>query len=153
MSDIREINIVRTYDASQEQVFAAWTEAEQFQQWWRVEGFTTPVESVTIDARAGGTWTATMIADDGSKTVPFSGAYAVVEAPSKLRYSLVDANDPRSGEEQDEFVSVAFKGIGSKTELTFTQVGHLSEEDLPRATEGWNGFLDRLGEHLERVTN
>ncbi|MCX6464820.1 MAG: SRPBCC domain-containing protein [Pseudonocardiales bacterium] len=153
MSDTRKIEITRSYDATPEQVYSAWTEPEQFQQWWTGEGFTTPISTVTMEVRPGGAWTATMKADDGSMEIPFHGVYHEVVPNEKLVYSLVDDNDPRSRTEQgDEFISVTLKAVGSKTEMTFSQVGNLPEEELPQAEEGWNSFFDLLGDHLRKVT-
>lgn len=47
-----EFFIRRTFKAPRERVWKAWTEAEQFGQWWGPKGF--DIVSVTLDLRPGG---------------------------------------------------------------------------------------------------
>ncbi|HTD49093.1 MAG TPA: SRPBCC domain-containing protein, partial [Acidimicrobiia bacterium] len=48
----REIVLVRVLDATREAVFAAWTDADAFCQWFGPDGFTCTVRA--MDVRPGG---------------------------------------------------------------------------------------------------
>ncbi|HEV3244795.1 MAG TPA: SRPBCC domain-containing protein, partial [Candidatus Paceibacterota bacterium] len=48
----RELTITRTFDATREKVWRAWTDPEQLKGWWAPRGFTSP--TVKIDPRVGG---------------------------------------------------------------------------------------------------
>ena len=58
------MTITRTFSAPVDLVYAAWTTPEHFAVWFGTE--TVAVDDVTIDARPGGSWTATMHLPDGT---------------------------------------------------------------------------------------
>ena len=60
----REIVLVRVLDASRDDVFAAWTDAHAFCQWFGPEGFTCVVRE--MDVRPGGRARFDMTAPDGT---------------------------------------------------------------------------------------
>jgi uncharacterized protein YndB with AHSA1/START domain len=60
----REIVLVRVLDAPRRSVFAAWTEADAFCQWFGPEGFTCVVRE--MDVRPGGRARFDMTAGDGT---------------------------------------------------------------------------------------
>lgn len=146
MSEIRTIEITRTYDAPRAAVFRAWTEPEQFAPW-----FGAPLDTIAMDLRPGGTWKATL-SYEGAE-IPFHGVYLDVDAPRRLVFTLVDPNDPEFASRQaegttEEAVTLDFAEAAGKTTLTFRQRGSLPEEELAQAREGWVAWLDALGQHL-----
>ena len=60
----REIVLVRVLDASRDAVFAAWTDADAFCQWFGPEGFTCTVRE--MDVRPGGRARFDMTSRDGT---------------------------------------------------------------------------------------
>jgi uncharacterized protein YndB with AHSA1/START domain len=60
----REIVLVRVFDAPRAAVFAAWTDAEAFCQWFGPEGFTCTVRE--MDVRPGGRARFDMVSGDGT---------------------------------------------------------------------------------------
>lgn len=60
----REIVLVRVYDATRQAVFAAWTDADAFCQWFGPEGFTCTVRE--MDVRPGGRARFDMVSGDGT---------------------------------------------------------------------------------------
>ena len=60
----REIVLVRVLDAPREAVFAAWTDADAFCQWFGPDGFSCTVRE--MDVRIGGRARFDMIAGDGT---------------------------------------------------------------------------------------
>ena len=59
----REIVLVRVLDASRDAVFAAWTDADAFCQWFGPDGFTCTVRE--MDVRPGGRACFDMVSPDG----------------------------------------------------------------------------------------
>jgi uncharacterized protein YndB with AHSA1/START domain len=135
------ISITRTFDASPEVVFEAWTSPAAFGRWFGTES--TAVEDVRMDLRVGGDWSARMVLGDGTE-IGWHGSYLEVEAPHRLVLSLSD----RPGD-QFERVSVILKEVEAGTEMTFTQSGgHMPPEDYAQAEEGWRSFFDDLAKAL-----
>ena len=59
----REIVLVRVFDATREAVFAAWTDADAFCQWFGPDGYTCTVRE--MDVRPGGRACFDMVSRDG----------------------------------------------------------------------------------------
>lgn len=135
------ISITRTFDASPDNVFEAWTDPVQFGRWFGTES--TTVEDVKIDPRVGGEWSARMILGDGTE-ITWHGRYLEVAAPHRLVLSLSD----RPGDEFER-VTVDLKKVDRGTEMLFTQSGgHMPPENYAQAEEGWRSFFDDLSKGL-----
>jgi uncharacterized protein YndB with AHSA1/START domain len=135
------ISITRTFDASPEDVFEAWTNPAHFGRWFGTEA--TTVEDVRMDLRVGGAWSARMMLGDGTE-IGWHGSYLEVAAPHRLVLSLSD----RPGD-QFELVTVDLRRIDDGTEMTFTQSGsHMPPENYVQAEEGWRSFFDDLSKGL-----
>jgi uncharacterized protein YndB with AHSA1/START domain len=139
--DTPYISITRTFAASPEDVFAAWTSPTQFGRWFGTES--TSVEDVEMDLRVGGGWSARMILGDGME-IGWHGSYLEVDAPHRLVLSLSD----RPGE-QFERVTVELSTVEGGTEMTFTQSGgNMPPENYAQAEEGWRSFFEDLAKGL-----
>jgi uncharacterized protein YndB with AHSA1/START domain len=132
----QEITLVRSFDAPRELVFRAWTEPQLFARWFGPHGYTTPVSTVTMDPRPGGTWQAVMISDADGTEYPTGGTYREVAPPERLVFTAYGS-----------VVTVTFADLGGKTELVLHQVGTL----LPGTREGWSSSLDRLVDQVTRT--
>ena len=78
-----EIEIRRVYDAPRELVWRAWTEPEQLMQWWGPHGWSTPLETVTMEVRPGGTFRLTSVSDEGVE-MPVAGVVAALEPDDEV---------------------------------------------------------------------
>jgi uncharacterized protein YndB with AHSA1/START domain len=136
--------ITRTFAAPVEAVFDAWVTPASFAAWFGGSGATVPVESVTMDARPGGSWTATMILGAGMPDMNWIGDYVEVDRPHKLVLTIAD----RPGDAR-ETITVTFAAVDGGTLMTFSQTGgNLSPEQYEATTVGWNGFFDALASLL-----
>lgn len=144
MSDERVLVITRLLDAPPDLVFAAWTDERSAAQWWGPRGFTSV--SCTIDARVGGAWHRVMRSPDGIEHRA-RGVYREIAPPERLvfTYAWEDATG-RLGHET--LVTLAFRELGGKTELTLRQ--ELFETVAARDDHrgGWASCLDRFTEYL-----
>jgi uncharacterized protein YndB with AHSA1/START domain len=59
------LRITRLLDAPRALVFRAFMEPDQAARWWSPGGFTTPLDSVTIEPRPGGRYELDMVGPDG----------------------------------------------------------------------------------------
>ena len=142
MSDaLPYISITRTFDASPDDVFRAWTDPVQFGRWFGTES--AAVQDVKIDLRVGGEWSARMVIGEGME-IMWHGSYLEVDFPSRLVLSLSD----REGD-QYEKVTVELTKTDHGTQMLFTQSGgHMPPENYAQAEEGWRSFFDDLSKVL-----
>lgn len=137
--------IRRSFDASRERLWEAFTDPEQVEAWWGPNGFTTTTDH--MDVRPGGVWRFVMTGPDGTE-YQNRIAYDEIEKPERLAYTHGSPDDP------EQFrVTVTFDERGSeKTELTM-EMCFPSAEDLDEAVEfgavdGAKQTLGRLVDHL-----
>ncbi len=151
ISESKDINITRVYDAPLQAVWDAWTDVEQVAQWWGPRGFTITTHSK--DLRVGGHWNYTMHGPDGVDW-PNSTKYLEVVPLAKLVY------DHGGNETQPPLfrVTVLFSEVAGKTHMEMK----MSMESLEKAAQirqvikhaSGNSTWDRLGEYLvERLTD
>lgn len=147
----RQMTITRVFDAPRELVWQAFTQPEELAAWFGTPPYKTPPETVSMDVRPGGKWTATMVSEEDGSKLPFAGRYREVEEPQRLVFTFDDVNDPTN--ENVEVATVTFADLDGKTEVTLTQAGHMPEEEYGRLEEGYSVFFDRLAEHLAKGDN
>jgi uncharacterized protein YndB with AHSA1/START domain len=137
-ADEAPLEIRRTFNASRERVFAAWTKAEEIQRWSAPGEMTVP--SAEVDLRVGGRFRILMQAPDGTQHHA-TGVYRVIDPPSRLVYTW-------SWEERpvitDTIVSLEFIERGATTELVLRHELLPSEEERTHHERGWIGCLDKL---------
>jgi uncharacterized protein YndB with AHSA1/START domain len=145
-------------DAPREKVFAAWTDPEQFKQWWGPNHFTTPVSD--IDLRVGGKYRACMRGPDGREYWS-GGEYREINEPSLLVMSdhFIDEEGNRVPPSHyglsadfpaEALIKVTFDDIDGKTRVTMEQSIPISIAESSGAPEGWNQSFDKLVKYLER---
>jgi uncharacterized protein YndB with AHSA1/START domain len=147
-SDAEGILIVRVFGAPRGLVFKAWTEAERFATWFGEHGSTIPLDRVSMDARPGGAWSATMIYGPDREELHFSGRFLELVEPERVVMTITDTDDPDADEV--EVFTVVLKDLGGdRTEMSFTQRGgNLPADEYSRAMRGSLIFFDRIAEHL-----
>lgn len=146
-SDADGIEIVRTFDASREAVFEAWTSAEGFAAWFGEHGSSIPLDRASMDPTPGGAWRAVMLVGDDTELV-FAGTFIEVEPPHHLVMTLTDRIP--SGDDPVDVLTVDLEDLGDgRTQMVFSQQGgHMPADEYERAMRGWMIFFERLGEHV-----
>ena len=139
--------IERTYRASPERVFAAWSEQAAKAQWFGPSE--KHAESYSLDFREGGREHLSAPAPDGAIY-----SYDAVIADIVPAQRIVHTYDMHRDDARIS-VSVAtieFEAVGDATRLTLTEQGvFLDGLDAPAEREhGTNAMLDALGSHLDR---
>ena len=150
-----KLQLTRVFDAPRELVFKAWTDANQFQQWFGAAACDgRSLQSVKVDARVGGKYRLQVRKDDGEffTTVGF---YREVKPPERLIFTWAFEKDG-SGDEFGEteppemLVTVEFKARGQQTELVLTHEKFASAESRGRHEEGWTRCLNELGKFVAK---
>ncbi|MEC4677669.1 MAG: SRPBCC domain-containing protein [Nitrospirota bacterium] len=142
------ILLERTFNASRERVFQAWTEADQIKQWFGPEGVV--VNAAEVDFRVGGAFRIEMIISEDEMVV-HSGEYQEITPPSRLVYSwLLDGQTCGGSEGQygETQVTVEFEECDGGTLVRLRHEGLPSEQARKGHEYGWKGCLDKLVSHL-----
>lgn len=146
----REVEVSRTFSASADTLWEAWTNPERVVLWWGPRGFTTTNHE--IDVRPGGVWAHTMHGPDGTD-YPNSSVFREIVKPERIVYS----HGGREGGPGAHFVATwTFEALGKQTRLTLRLVFDTSaERDLVAAKygviEGGKQTLARLAEFLPHI--
>jgi uncharacterized protein YndB with AHSA1/START domain len=146
MATAQEIEITRVYDAPRELVWRAWTEPEQLVQWWGPSGWSTSLDTVTMEVRPGGAFRLTSVSDEGAE-MPVVGVYREVVEPERL---VLD-EPPEHGWHEGAESTVTFTDLGGgRTEVVIRATIQTTDEMRDNAERGMRETFDRLGEHLGR---
>jgi uncharacterized protein YndB with AHSA1/START domain len=150
-----KLELSRVFDAPRELVFQAWTDVNQFKQWFGAaacEG--SSLQSAKVDARVGGKYRIQVRHADGEFFTTV-GIYREVKPPERLVFTWAFEKDG-SGEEFGEveppemLVTLEFHARGKQTELILTHEKFASTESRDRHEQGWTRCLDSLGNHLKK---
>ena len=113
----------RTFDATVEQVWQAFTDPTLIPRWWGPHGTTTTVAE--MDVRPGGAWRYISSAPD-REDVAFYGRYLEVERPRRIRWTFmfdVEGVGPMGGPETH-----TFEDVDGRTKVT--SVSHLGSPEM-----------------------
>ncbi|GIH79446.1 SRPBCC family protein [Planobispora longispora] len=149
MAQTAEYEIIRTFDAPRELVYAAWTEPERFSRWFGPRTLATPVGRIVLDAWPGGVWRATLVGEEGFE-VTLNGMYREVAEPERLVFTTGDPDNP--GDAPASVVTLSLAEVDGVTEMRFHQFGvNTDREHAEQARAGWIEFFERLAEHVEEA--
>lgn len=138
--------IERTYDASPERVFDAWSDPAAKARWFGPPE--KPEGTYSLDFRVGGSEHLSIALPDGS-VYSFDAVYQDIVPGQRIIYTY----DMHRDQERIS-VSVAtieIEGLGAGTQLTLTEQG-VFLDDLDTSAErehGTNVLMDTLGTHLQ----
>ena len=134
----RVVRIERTFAASAEEVFDAWTSPEVMRRWFHCDAdWDTPVAEV--DLRVGGEVRVVMRRPDGTE-VEAQGKFSVIDRPHRLVMTWTFDDEPSN----EQLLELSFsESEGSTTVLMFNS-GISTDERRDARTGGWHGCLDQL---------
>jgi uncharacterized protein YndB with AHSA1/START domain len=150
-----KLQLTRVFDAPRELVFKAWTDKNQFAQWFGAaicEG--SCLQSAKMDARVGGKYRLQVRKASGEYFTSV-GVYREVKSPERLVFTWQFEKDGSSDnyeevELPEMLVTVEFKARGQQTELTLTHEKFASIESRNGHNEGWCRGLDSLGKFISK---
>jgi uncharacterized protein YndB with AHSA1/START domain len=135
----------RTYHASPERVFEAWTNPEIVARFFSPGG--NKVTDVRMEVEVGGAFSITMITPEGERFVA-RGTYLEVKAPERLVMTWTWEEDTPA-EEHETLFSLDFHARNGETELVLTHEKLASVESRTRHEGGWTEIIDKLAEVLQ----
>ena len=131
--------VSRSYDATPEQVFRAWTDPASVRTWLGMGGLT------VVDPREDGLFYIGMPIND--KVVPHYGRYLRVESPRLLEFTWV--SEHTGGLES--VVLIEINRNGQHTDLKLTHDGLPNEDRANAHRIGWTKFLEDLTPRLAKI--
>ena len=133
------VRIERTFEASAEEAFDAWTSPEVLKRWFHCESdWDTPEASV--DLRVGGQVRVVMRKPDGTE-YEASGEYTLIDRPHRLTMRWTFADDPSN----EQLIELSFSESGGSTTVVLVNSGISTDERRDAQDWGWRGCLDQLG--------
>ena len=140
--DSTTVRLERTFEATAEDVFDAWTNPEVLRRWWVVNpAWRTPVAEV--DLRVGGGYRLSMEDPDAGTLHTVRGEYREVRRPERLVYSWCW----EEGEGQIGHVStvtVEFLEAGERTTVVLEHSDLVTPESREQHRHGWEACLEML---------
>ena len=132
------LRIERTYRASAEAVFDAWTSLQVIRRWWHAEHDWETTEA-EVDLRVGGV--VRVVMRDPGKDAEYGGGgrYTEIDRPTRLAFTWIwDGDDTR------QLIELDFDERDGVTTVRFTHSGLWSEEAVRSHEGGWNRCFDNL---------
>lgn len=152
MTDTKDVQIERTFDAPIDLIWAMWTEAEHFANWYGPMGAQIP--KAEMDVRVGGRRHIAMEMETpgGQMQMYFIGEYREIDPKTRLLYTeaMADADGNAMTAEQmgmpagapiETSVVVELEDLGGRTKMLMTHVG--VPGDSPGG-QGWTMAIDKL---------
>lgn len=137
----------RTYKASRERLFEAWTTPQILRQFFGPRDV--EIVDAQVDLRVGGGYSITMKKPDG-ELMTVRGSYRAVEPPERIVSTWAwDEDDPAL--EKETLLTLEFVERGDESELILS---HEAFRDLTQRNNhesGWTTILDQLGVALRPV--
>ncbi len=138
------LRFTRIFDAPRQLVFSCMIEPEHLTHFWGPIGVSTPLDTITVDARTGGAFTTVMVNDADGSTYPTSARYVEVRTPERLSWI-----EDQSG----MTVTITFTELGEdRTQVDIEQTKVPAPMMDPAAQAGFLTSLDRFGAHLAQLT-
>ena len=143
----REIVLVRVFDTTRDAVFAAWTDAGAFCQWFGPDGFTCTVHE--MDVRPGGRARFDMTSPDGTV---FTNRFDYLEVVRGERLVLDHGSDTDDDPERFRVTITLDEQGDGKTVLTLRQLHPTAEQRNIKigfgAVELGLQTMQKLADHL-----
>jgi pimeloyl-ACP methyl ester carboxylesterase/uncharacterized protein YndB with AHSA1/START domain len=135
-----DLVFLRVFDAPRELVFGCMVEPEHLTHFWGPMGSSTPVGTITVDARPGGVFETVMVNEADGGHYPMRAVYDDVIRPERLVWTDVDTGVQ---------TTATFADLGdARTEVRIQQSGVPEAYRSPEAQAGFSSSLDRFAAYL-----
>jgi uncharacterized protein YndB with AHSA1/START domain len=151
----KQLLIVRTFDASREDVWKAWTDSETFIKWWGPKHFSCPF--CDINFKVGSKYLNCMLSGDG-KDFWSTGTYKEIVPMERIVYTdsfsdekgnIVPATHYGIEEIPLELeVKITFEEFGGGTKMSLSHIGIPTGKIEKMTKIGWNESFDKLDKTL-----
>jgi uncharacterized protein YndB with AHSA1/START domain len=132
------VRVERTFAASPEEVFDAWTSPEVMRRWFHcAPDWDTP--EADVDLRVGGKVRVVMRKPDGTE-VEAQGEYTLIDRPHRLVMTWTFHDDPLN----EQLIELFFSKSEGSTTVLMVNSGISTDERGNAQDEGWHGCFDEL---------
>jgi uncharacterized protein YndB with AHSA1/START domain len=132
------VRIERTFAASAEDVFDAWTSPEVMRRWFHcAHDWATP--EAEVDLRVGGKVRVVMRKPDGTE-VEAQGEYTLIDRPHRLVMTWTFDDDPSN----EQLIELTFSESGGSTTVLLVNSGISTDGRRDAQDWGWRGCLGEL---------
>jgi uncharacterized protein YndB with AHSA1/START domain len=136
------VRIARTFAASAEEVFDAWTSPEVMRRWLHcAPDWGTP--EAEVDLRVGGTVRVVMRRPNGTE-VAAQGEYAIIDRPNRLVMTWTFDDDPSN----EQLIELSFSESEGSTTVLLVNSRISTDGRRDAQHVGWHGCLDELEREL-----
>jgi uncharacterized protein YndB with AHSA1/START domain len=134
----RVLRVERTFKASAEDVFDAWTSPDVMRRWFHcAPAWDTPVADV--DLRVGGKVRIVMRMPDGRESEA-KGEYTLIDRPHRLAMTWTFDADPAN----EQLIELSFSESEGSTTVLMVNSGITSDQRRDAQEEGWQGCFGEL---------
>jgi uncharacterized protein YndB with AHSA1/START domain len=136
------LRLERTFQASAEAVFDAWTSEEVMRRWFHGRhDWETP--EARVDLRLGGAVRVVMRDPVNAENHGGGGHYTEIDPPTRLAFTWTWDDETR-----ESLIEIDFEESEGATTVTFTHSGLRDEESVRSHEGGWTAALDNLEKAL-----
>src|SRR3569832_2419078 len=126
MDPIREVTFDKTYDASLDAVWKAWTDPEALKQWWGPDNVIIP--ECEFDPKVGGRFYIVMEAGEAMGPYkgtrwPMEATFTTVDEHSKIAYSAKAWTEGQDGMTFEQETEITFAEENGKTKIHVRAAG------------------------------
>ncbi len=140
MLETGTLTYTRVFDAPRTLVFRCMIAPEHLTHFWGPAGTSTPIESITVDARVGGSFETVMVNDADGSSYRMRAVYVEVSEPERLAWTEPDTAMTTTA----TFVDLG----GTQTEVRIHQTNVPEPFRSPEAQAGFSTSLDRFAAYL-----
>jgi len=161
MNETKDVQIERTFDASIDLIWAMWTEAEHFANWYGPMGAKIPKAEMKVEVGGRRYIQMEMETPNGQMQMFFVGEYREVNPKTRLVYteSMADAEgNPMTAEQMgmpagasmETSIVVELEDLGDRTKMLMTHIGVPAESP---GGQGWTMAIDKLEARVAELAN
>ena len=138
------LELIASFSAPPERIFAMLTEPAELARWWGPSGFELP--AAELDLSVNGRYRFTMKPPDGA---PFhlSGTFREIDPPGRLVYTF--RWDEPTADDRETLVTLALDAHDGGTRVSLSQGRFATEERLVLHRDGWTDSFEKLREVLD----
>jgi uncharacterized protein YndB with AHSA1/START domain len=138
------VRIERTFAASAEEVFDAWTDPEVMRRWFHC-GADWETPEAQVDLEVGGKVRIVMRKPDGTESEAL-GRYTLIERPHRLAMTWTFGEDPSN----EQVIELSFSEVDGSTTVLMVNRGISTDERRGSQDTGWRGCFEQLEALLVR---
>jgi uncharacterized protein YndB with AHSA1/START domain len=138
------VRIERTFTASADEVFDAWTSPEVMRRWLHPgPDWATP--EAEVDLRVGGRVRVVMRGPDGTE-IESRGEYTLIDRPRRLVMTWTFGDDPAN----EQLIELSFSESHGSTRVLLVNSRISTDERRDAQDWGWRGCFDQLERAVSR---